>query len=190
MESKLINLDMEYLFRMETHELYQVFCKVFECDSAPGGCSRKSIIKMICSSGNFQRPTENQDPIDSTEGAVSKTENVQKKKIKLSEEITIIMTREEVSESTKYFPYFSVHDLGLNCAYCPKIPKKDLIQKDWKSFRIDNNLTGINDNWVIYRIDPLPDFDPEEVVEYLIVNESKKVTTTPIPSQPESADQE
>jgi len=149
---KRVNLDMEYLLPMETNELNQVFCNCWECETAPGGISRKALIKMIINSGKFERPLPNQEPEPEPEQEVIQAEPVPQQEegigpLKLSDK--------------DYIVHESVHDWrwlnGVNGRnFRKKWAIKNLNNNDFRKIKRNHNITGRclvwecdDDKWVI-----------------------------------------
>ncbi len=145
---KRVNLDMEYLLPMETNELNQVFCNCWECETAPGGISRKALIKMIINSGNFERPSlsANQEPEPEPEEEVIQAEPVAQQEegvgpLKLSEKDYI------VNESDPALDSWSTLTGVSGRIFRKKWVIKNLNNNDFRKIKRNHNITGRCQVW-------------------------------------------
>ena len=146
---KRIDLDKQYLLEMETTELNQVFSNCWDCQTAPGGVSRKILIKMILNSGNFKRPLSeatNPEPEPEPEPIQAQPliqEVVQETlPIKLSTKDYIIMSNDE---------YENADDEDLDYRSLRKRwVIKDLDQNDYRKLKRDNKIIGRCEVWQSY----------------------------------------
>ena len=176
---KRINLDKQYLLEMETNELNQVFCNCWECETAPTGIARKTLIKMIINSGNFKRPEPNPPaPEPEPEPAPAPLiEEIKPQLIKLTTEVTMFFTMQD------FIPKYQDERENEDVI---EIKKKNLNQKDWKVFKNKYAMTGQAQRWIIHKHQR-----DEELGNYYIIvdrdNEDPKLRrstteTTPTPA--------
>ena len=156
---KRVNLDMEYLLPMETNELNQIFCDCWECETAPGGVSRKALIKMILNSGKFERPSPNLDfepePEPEPEEVIQAEPVPQQEEegvgpLKLSEKDYIVSRSEETHELLGSLTGVSGR------TFRKKWVIKNLNNNDFRKIKRNHNITGRcqvwecdDDKWVI-----------------------------------------
>lgn len=177
---KRVNLDKQYLLEMETNELNQVFCNCWECETAPSGVARKTLIKMILHSGNFKRPEPNApapepEPESEPEPAPL-IQEIKPQLIKLTTEVTMFFTTQDFTQ--QYYDELLEGDVI-------EIKKKNLNQKDWKIFKNKYAMTGQAQRWNIHKHQR-----DEQLGDYYIIvdrdNEDPKlrrcVTTESTPS--------
>ncbi len=167
---KRVNLDKQYLLEMETNELCQVFCNCWECETAPSGVARKTLIKMILNSGNFKRPEPN-IPAPAPEPEPEPAPLIQEIKpqlIKLTDEVTLFFTNLDFNEK---------YDEELLEGDVIEIKKKNLNQKDWKIFKNKHAMTGQAQRWMIHKHQR-----DEELGDYYIIvdrdNEDPKLRSS------------
>tara|TARA_R110001592_G_scaffold78595_3_gene235555 strand:- start:205 stop:684 length:480 start_codon:yes stop_codon:yes gene_type:complete len=139
---------------METNELNQIFCNCWECETAPGGVSRKALIKMILNSGKFERPSSNLDfePEPEPEEEVIQAEPVPQQEegvgpLKLSDKDYIVNETHELLGSLT----------GVaGRTFRKKWVIKNLNNNDFRKIKRNHNITGRcqvwecdDDKWVI-----------------------------------------